>query len=209
MSVIGVLLFGLCTSVRQCSDWKQTNNNNIEAFTDSIHYYQGKNDELVASKLLVIGKFNDLQKINEELYDKIRSMSTGVKPDQVISVTNTVVNELHDTTLIVKDSVANFNFENKYRALSGVIHTGNDSIGLTIKKDEVYFDYNVVLKDNKVWISSTNPYVKFNEITGLTVPHQKQKKWGIGPSVTFGYDPINNKPSFNIGIGVTYQLLQW
>ncbi|MBO5003883.1 MAG: hypothetical protein J6D03_01195 [Clostridia bacterium] len=186
------------------------NHNNIEAFTDSIHTYIDKNNELVASKVIVEGKYEDLKKINSDLYEKIKAMSIGNKPDQVISVENTIVNELHDTTLIVKDSVAKFNFENPYRVLSGTIHTSKDSLNLSITKDEVYFDYTMVLKDNQVWLSSSNPYVKYNNITGLTIPkQQRQKHWGIGPAFTAGYDPTNNKLSAVIGVSLSYHIFEW
>lgn len=199
----------LLFSVNRCTYYKSVNNNNIEAFTDSIHYYKDKNGELVASKLLVEGEFNDLKRINSELYDKIKAMSIGGKPDQVISVENTIVNEIHDTTIVVRDSVAKFEFINKYRALSGNIHTSADSLNLKIDKDEVYFNYTLALKGNKVWISSDNPYVKFNEITGLTLPKVKQKKFGIGPSISAGINPITKKLDYMIGMSASYHILEW
>ena len=73
----------------------------------------------------------------------------------------------------------------------------------------MYFDYTVVLKDNKVWLSSSNPYVKYNKITGLTLPTQKQKRWGIGPAVTAGYDPANNKISMMLGVSLSYHIFEW
>lgn len=207
--VILLLITGLCFSINKCSSYKTINSNNIEAFTDSINIYKDKNGELVASKTIIEGEFEDLKKINNDLYEKIKAMSIGDKPDQVIYVENTIVNELHDTTLIVKDSVANFNFENPYRILSGIIHTNKDSLNLNIIKDEVYFDYTLALKDNKVWLSSSNPYVKYKEVTGLTIPVQKQKGWGIGPAITTGYDPANNKISMMFGVSLSYHLFEW
>ena len=207
--VIISLLGCLYLATNKCTTYKETNTNNIEAFTDSITTYKSKNGELVASKTMIEGKFNDLKKINSELYEKIKAMSIGGEPDHIVHTNNTIVNELHDTLLIVKDSVANFNFENSYRALSGTIHTNKDSLNLSITKDEVYFDYTVVLKDNKVWLSSSNPYVKYNKITGLTLPTQKQKRWGIGPAITTGYDPANNKISMMLGVSLSYHIFKW
>lgn len=184
--------------------------NNIEAFTDTIRLYKDKNDELIASKTLIEGQFSDLKKINEDLYDKVKNMNIG-KPQQVVKIETVYSNEPTDTVLVLKDSVANFEFSNSYRLLSGTIHTKSDSIGLSIEKDEVYFDYTVALKDNKVYISSSNPYVKYNSITGLTVTNssEKNKRWSLGPSLSAGYGVINKKPDIYVGLSVSYGLFKW
>jgi hypothetical protein len=83
-------------------------------------------------------------------------------------------------------------------------------MGVNITKDVVKFDYTVAMdKNNKIYIKSTNPYVKYEEISGFQVPKQKQKKWGIGPQIGVGYDPVHNKISPTIGIGIQWSPIQF
>ena len=63
-------------------------------------------------------------------------------------------------------------------------------------------------KDAKIYMKSTNPYVKYNEISGFTVPKQKQKRWSLGPSVNFGYDPFQGKTSASVGISLNYGIIK-
>jgi hypothetical protein len=94
--------------------------------------------------------------------------------------------------------------------LTGNFDYHNDSLGVHITKDVTYFDYTGVMdKDSRIYVKSTNPYVKYNEITGFTVPKQKKKRWNVGPSIYGGYDPINGKPSAGIAISLTYGIIQW
>ena len=58
-------------------------------------------------------------------------------------------------------------------------------------------------------VEPTNPYVKYNKITGLTLPTQKQKRWGVGPAITAGYDPANNKISMMLGVSLSYHIFEW
>ena len=64
-------------------------------------------------------------------------------------------------------------------------------------------------KNNKIYIKSDNPYVKYNEISGFTIQKEKKTHWSLGPSINFGYDPINNKPAFSIGASLNYGIIKW
>ena len=134
----------------------------------------------------------------------------------IIIFDGTIENEIHDTTYVVqhdtlyKGFTKEFNFNNEYRTLEGLVKYQQDTLGVNITKDIVNFNYNVAMdKNNRIYVTSTNPYVKYNEITGFTVPKQKKKHFSIGPSVNFGYDPINNKAAFTIGGSVIYNLYQF
>ena len=77
-----------------------------------------------------------------------------------------------------------------------------------IEKDRIQFKYALAVKDNVVYMTSDNPYVKFNSITGLTIPKQKkEKKFGIGPSVFSGYS--NKGFVYGVGIGLQYNLISF
>ena len=213
--VIILLLFGaLTTSMQQCHDNENQYEANLRALTDTISYYKAKDGDIVAVKSAFVARAEELKMLNKELYDKIKSLN--VKPG---TITNTVYMQgetqflpqdtayviKHDTINYVKGVTRDFAFNNEWRDLEGLIKYKNDTLGLNITKDIVRFDYTVAMdKNNKIYIKSSNPYVKYNEISGFQVPQQRQKKWGVGPQVGVSYDPIHNKIVPTIGVG-----LQW
>ena len=214
--IIALLIGVISVSVYRCSKIKSEYKNNIEALNDTIHYYKAKNGDLVASKLAFESDIKTLKLLNKNLYNEIDNLKSKAEVMNAVHFDGVVEYEIHDTTYIVKhDTIINgftkdFAFNNKYRSLEGNVNYKNDTVGVNINKDEMYFDYTVAIdKKNNIYISSSNPYIKYNEISGFQVPKQKRKRWSLGPSVNFGYDPINNKPSFSIGASVSYGIIQW
>ena len=211
-SIIILLLFLLGVSVKSCQENKQSCNNNITALTDSISYYKSKNGELVASKTLLEGEFSLLEKTNSKLADELKSMKV-TDPEQVVKIVTKYVQLPSDTVWVVDSTDINitkqFDFTDKYRSLAGNIYLKNDMLGLNINKDEVYANYTLAIKDNKAYVTSDNPYIKISDIQGITLPTPKTKHFYLGPSINFGYDPIQKKPTFNIGISVGYGLFSW
>ena len=217
--IIILLLFGaLITSMQKCHDNEGQYEANIRALTDTISYYKAKDGDIVAVKSAFSARADELKMLNKELYDKIKSLD--VKPK---TITNTVYMQgeteflPQDTAWIVKHDTLtqiinnggtlykDFAFNNEWRDLEGYMKYKQDTLGINITKDVVRFDYTVAMdKNNKIYIKSSNPYVKYNEISGFQLPQQKQKKWGIGPQVGVSYDPIHNKIVPTIGVG-----LQW
>ena len=184
---------------------------------DTIKYYQDKNGNLVATKLAFESDINTLKLLNEDLYNQIDSLK--LKPKNVAQIIQ-VGGEIelpekdssyvihHDT--ITKGFSKDFNFNDKYRILEGNVDYKNDSLGIHINKDIIYFDYTVAMdKDSKMYIKSTNPYVKYTEFTGFTVPKTKQKRWSVGPAINFGYDILNRNVSLNAGVSLSYSLITW
>lgn len=222
------LIFGLIliasllvniTAIKSCSNYKEMNNNNIIALTDSIHYYQNKNGELIASKRLLMGDMSTLKLANDSLYNVLKDMKVS-KPNSVVYIQGEASLPQVDTMWIVqKDSLNKINkefaFNDDYRSLEGNVYLVDDTLGLNVAKDEVYFDYVVAIENNQVLLKSNNPYIKYKEITGLTVPNQvsKKKHWsiGIGPNVSYGYDFNNRKfaPMIGIGVQLNYNLFSW
>ena len=176
-AVIILLLIGVCsTTIKKCTDNNAAYRNNIEALTDSIHYYKAKDGNLVAIKTAFTAQAEELKLLNKDLYDKIQSLD--VKPK---TITNTVYLE-GETEFLPQDTVY-------------VIH--HDTISRGIYKE---FNFNNdwrVLEGN----------VKYNEITGFQVPKPKTKRWGIGPQIGVGYDPVHNKVSPTIGIGMQWNMI--
>lgn len=210
-----VAFFVLMTlSVNKCTYYKNVNNKNIIALTDSVKYYKGKYGNEVAKKTMVEADYKNLQNINDSLYRMIQSMQVK-KPDMIIGGSTSIDNGNHDTIYIPtateitsKNIYRKFDFSNRYRELTGNINYTNDTLGLHIEKDRIQFKYALAVKDNVVYMTSDNPYVKFNSITGLTIPKQKkEKKFGIGPSVFSGYS--NRGFVYGIGIGLQYNFINF
>lgn len=216
-----ILVICLWFSIKSCTSEKDQNKmlkHNIEALTDTIHEYKGKNGELIASKKLLEGDISLLKITNEDLYTQLESMK---KKDatQVVHTDNTITFPTDSTTWDITheeplDTIIehyNFNFNNQWRKLEGYVSHGQSQLGVNITKDEVYFDYTVAIKDNEVFITSTNPYIKYNEVTGIVLPKtiQKKKHWMIGPSISGGYDIINHQWGMNVGVSVTYGIISF
>jgi hypothetical protein len=101
-----------------------------------------------------------------------------------------------------------FDFSNKWRELAGNVSLKDSIIGMTIDKDIVHIDYTMVEKDGRVYVSSENPYVRFNDIQGITLSKPKQKRFNIGPNIGMSFTSDGKiKPS--VGIGITYSLISF
>lgn len=212
-SVVAFFVF-IILSINKCTYYKNVNDKNIIALTDSVKYYKGKYGNEVAKKTMVEADYKNLQNINDSLYRMIQSMQVN-KPDIVIGGSTSIDNGKHDTIYIPtaaeitsKNIYRKFDFSNQYRELTGNVNYTNDTLGLHIEKDIVQFKYALAVKDNAVYMTSDNPYIKFNSITGLTIPKQKkEKKFGIGPSVFGGYS--NKGFVYGIGIGLQYNFINF
>lgn len=212
-SVVAFFVF-ITLSINKCTYYKNVNDKNIIALTDSINYYKGKYGNEVAKKTMIETDCKNLQNINDSLYRMIQSMQVK-KPDMVIGGSTSIDNGKHDTIWVPtvteitsKNIYRKFDFSNQYRELTGNVSYTNDTLGLYIEKDIIQFKYALAVKDNVVYMTSDNPYVKFNSITGLTIPKQKkEKKFGIGPSVFGGYS--NKGFVYGIGIGLQYNLMNF
>ena len=212
-SVVAFFIF-ITLSINKCTYYKNVNDKNIIALTDSVNYYKGKYGNEVAKKTMIETDCKNLQIINDSLYRMIQSMQVK-KPDIVIGGSSSIDNGKHDTVWVPtvteitsKNIYRKFDFSNQYRELTGNVSYANDTLGLHIEKDITQFKYALAVKDNVVYMTSDNPYVKFNSITGLKIPKQKkEKKFGIGPSVFGGYS--NKGFVYGIGIGLQYNLISF
>lgn len=184
-------------------------NNNVTALTDTVELYKTKSGQLAAEKTLLEGDINLLKTTNEDLYKQIKDLKVK-KPQQVVYVETEVVNEVHDTTYILQPSLPyqrkDFQFNSEWRVLEGFMELKDNLLGLNFTKDITYVDYTLAIKDNKVYMTSTNPYVQYREIQGLTLPKQRKPAWsfGVGPVFGVGYDIVNKNPGVYVGLGVNF-----
>ena len=212
--IICLLVLSLTISINRCSNVSREYKNNIEALNDTIKYYQDKHGNLVATKLAFESDINTLKLLNRSLYDQIDSLK--LKKDnvaQIIYVGGQIENPKKDTAYVIShDTISkgfskDFNFNNKYRVLEGNVDYQNDSLGIFINKDIINFDYTVAMdKDNRIYIKSTNPYVKYSEISGFTIPQEKQKHWSLGIFGNYNYSPTHNFKYLDLGMGLNYTI---
>lgn len=215
--LIVLLIMALSFSVSKCSSIKREYRDNIEILNDTIHYYKAKDGKQVATIHGYETNIKNLKYLNDSLYKEIKSLK--IKNNKVVTVTKfsgVITNELHDTMYIVKHDTINkgfkhsFNFDNEYRLLEGNVNYQHDSLGINILKDQIMFDYTVAMdKDNVIYIKSNNPYVKYNSISGFTIPKQRNKRFGIGPQIGVSYNIKDNSISPTIGIGLSYSLIKF
>ena len=187
---------------------KKTYDINTKALTDSIEYYQTKSGQLAAEKAIMQGDIKDLKELNEDLYKKVKDLEVK-KPEQVVYVETVINHEVHDTTYVVPEVndylKQDFDFSNQWRTLTGYIEYNKPNLSLTFDKDIVNVDYTLAIKDNNVYLTSSNPYVKYNEIQGITIPPRKNPKFSIsiGPSAGVGYGLITKNPDVFVGVTIT------
>lgn len=208
-----ILLISLVFSVRSCTEYKNMNNNNIVALTDSIKQYRTKNNELYVSKTLLLGDISTLKLVNDSLVNVLKEMNVK-DPAQVVYIDNTIDNGKKDTAWVVEKEFSEvypnlekkFAFNNKFRELEGTVSLKDSLLGLDIEKDKVYFDYTLAIEGTTVYVKSNNPYVQYNKIQGITIKDYKKQKTSlvIGPSISYGYDFNSKKFGPSIGVSATY-----
>lgn len=219
--IILLILFN-CLSVSRCRTIKYSNETNIRALTDTIKYFKTKEGALVTQKTMLSGDLSTLQKVNDSLYNIIKS--TNVKsPDNVVYTRITIKDTKHDTVWTShRDTLENrnyyniyrkFNFSDRYRTLTGTSWFKSDgikdSLGLTIDSNQVNADFTVIQKNDQVYITSNNPYIIYNNIIGISSKEvSKKKRFGVGPVLGVG---INHKAQISpfIGIGINYNIFSF
>lgn len=219
IALIIVMVCWAITSMRSCTNQLQENDrleHNIEALSIEAEQYKGKNGELIEKQQILLGDMNTLKVANEDLYKRLKSMEIK-NAEQALRIEGLINNPKRDTVWYVNndtiyiDKKVNitkpFDFSDKYRVLQGNVFISEGNLGLNIDKDIIKFDYTAAFKDGQLYITSDNPYVQYNNITGIQVPKQKKKRWTVGiyggfgvhynvPTKSFGYGP-------QIGAGVS------
>ena len=207
LALIVSLLF-LWASCSNNANLKKTYDINTQALTDTIEYYQTKSGQLAAEKAILQGDIKDLKVLNEDLYKKVKDLEVK-KPQQVVYVETEVINEVHDTTYIVDPLLTyqrkDFAFNNQWRVLEGYMELKDNTLGLNFTQDKVFVDYTLAIKDNHVYLTSTNPYIQYNEIQGITLPKKQKPMFsiGIGPVFGAGYGLVNKQFDVFAGIAIT------
>jgi len=216
VALIIVLSLFLVKAVNSCNAEKHKYKTNVIALKDTIRYYNDDNGDLIATIHSFEGELKDMKLLNEQLYERVKSLKTKGDVTNAYYVDGTIEMPPQDTAYVIShDTISqgfskDFAFNDEYRELEGNVSYEQDTLSVDITKEQINFDYTLAMDDeNNIYIRSTNPYVKYNELTGFQIPKTKQKRWSLGPSVNFGYDPFNKKPSFSLGVSLNYGLFKW
>lgn len=216
--LIVVLIITVIIFSKSCQSQNQENQilqNNITALLDSITYYEDKSNNIVAQKTILLGEVKDLKNINASLYKELSDMKSK-NADLVAKIDGLISMPKRDTIFIYdKDSInieneikQRFYFSDEYRLLTGNIILKENTIGLNIDTDEVYFDYTIAIEDEILKIKSNNPYVKYNDIVSIKKPKEKPKRWNVGvqAGLGFSYDLLHQNFGIGpyIGVGISY-----
>lgn len=181
---------------------KRIYDNNVKALTEQMQTWKTKAGDLVAEKTILQGDIELLKHTNEDLYEQVKKLKA--RPKEVIYVETEIINEVHDTTYVMHPDSSyikkNFDFSNQFRTLTGFIEYNKPNLNLSFTQDIVKADFTVAVRDSKVYVTSNNPYIKYNDIQGVTIP-KKEPMWTIstGPSFSAGYGLINK--NFDVYVG--------
>lgn len=216
--IIVVCLICMMLSFKSCSDAHnemKRSNNNIEALVDSIDYYKAKNGDIVAEKKLLEGDMSTLKIANNELAKSLKNMKIK-NAEQAAYIKSVVDNGAvdtlwqHDTVFkyipVQFREVRAFDFSNQWRTLTGNVTIDNENIALNILEDKVLVDYTLAIKDNTVFVHSSNPYINYSEISGITLPKQTRKHFlfgvqaGIGVQYGIMHQSFDVGPYFGVGL---------
>ena len=198
-----VCIFFLIRSCENNLANKRIYDNNVKALTEQIQTWETKAGDLVAEKTVLEGDVKLLKQTNEELYEQVKKLKA--RPKEVVYVETEIINEVHDTTFIVDSNYIKkyFDFSDQWRTLTGFVEYNNPNLNLTFTKDITKADFTVAIKDSKVYITSNNPHIVYNDIQGVVLP-KKEPMFTIstGPSFSAGYGLINKNFDFYAGWSV-------
>ena len=198
-----VCIFFLIRSCENNLANKRIYDNNVKALTEQIQTWETKTGDLVAEKTVLEGDVKLLKQTNEELYEQVKKLKA--RPKEVVYIETEIINEVHDTTFIVDSNYIKkyFDFSDQWRTLTGFVEYNNPNLNLTFTKDITKADFTVAIRDSKVYITSNNPHIVYNDIQGVVLP-KKEPIFTIstGPSFSAGYGLINKNFDFYAGWSV-------
>lgn len=199
---------------------------NISAAQDSIRYLKDANGKLYAEKKSFIASVAELKELNREMHENIQSLKRETRRKLLAGTDIGMV--VRDTIIrdnIVKytlDSLVDIRFADETIRTSNLVRIHRDSVYLqqfSYELDiplEVYFT-----KDYQVIARSKHKNITFNRLNSFIDPsvtkYRARKRWGLGIQAGVGvmptYDSAGKSLSMKVGpyvgIGVSYQILQW
>lgn len=182
---------------------KRIYDNNVKALTEQMQTWKTKAGDLVAEKTVLEGDVKLLKQTNEELYEQVKKLKA--RPKEVVYVETEIINEVHDTTFVVDSNYVKkyFDFSDQWRTLTGFVEYNKPNLNLAFTKDITKADFTVAIRDSKVYVTSNNPHIVYNDIQGVVLPKTEPMfTIATGPSFSAGYGLINKNFDFYAGWSV-------
>lgn len=228
--IVSILLLCFFLRTRHLSSQLREANQNYT--TEITSYINKASDEYKARQLAVLS-LSDAKKENSELKEEIKNLKdhpviiTKIKTDfRVDTVLLETVHEIiprHDT--VPETHIFNWGFSHpeNYYSLNGHSSISSDFRNYSSVLDKLSVDSKMTVdliddgKNLKIITRSDNPYVNISDVNSVVIDPRKspvikkyfpQKRWGIGPSISFGVNQ-DIKPSWNLGISIHYSIFQF
>lgn len=200
-------------------------NNNINALKDSVTCYRLKNEELMhCTTSLIIEKqeldeYLDITKKEvKDLEKKLNSQLLYISKLEGSSTIDTIY--IQNTTTYDSLLCYRYSFieQNQYYKIAGYTDVDSNHIALTtITENSMNLNLKVgVSEDWKIFVTTDNPYVTFNNINGalldpnMFLKQQEKKRFSIGIQCGFGahYGLMRQQFDYGpyIGLGLEFTL---
>lgn len=231
--IIFILLYQSCEKDRT---WATNDKLVRAAYADTLQIWRDK-DSLSHAKIAIlssenISTFTELQNTKEEvrnLQKLVKENKDRLKPGSSVTIISTSgeVSGKFPTTIIDTSKTKNqifpvyprydapFNFKGW---VWGDIKAGKDETAIQIKyKDSLSFVLGqektgfLGLGKRKPFVEATsyNPYNSVEKLRSYQVTPLPRKKFVIGPTVSYGFGTASFTPQFFIGVGGTFNLIQF
>ena len=187
---------------------------NIEVMQDSVRQVRLKNGELLSMRESYILKEKELSDYlelsNKEVKDLKKklgsSLSEIAKLKGSVTIDTVITYVSKDSIIYRSDSSisARFKYDDKWLQFKGSFDIDPDTSKVSIYDVNIPIDATVGwTKKGKFFISSPNPYVKFNNINSATIKPSSISKWHVGfqGGVYVIYDAKSKKAKAGPGIG--------
>jgi hypothetical protein len=218
-----MLFLAVIGTVVKCSNDKiERLENNIGAYKNKMELVETQNGELMAvrqSLMLTEAELREELDISKkELKDLKKTLADDIayiaQLESMVAVPDTVYVQGDTVYISGVDTVKTFKWQDKWMGLSAnvVVNYVSDA---ELNIYDIFMDVPLEfgLTDGyKVFVKSSNPYVKFDEINSVVVDgssvKKKQKRWHHGITAGFGvhYGLVHSNWDFGPGVmyGVTY-----
>ena len=218
-----MLFLGILGGVVKCSNDKIDRlENNIVAYKTEMEVVKTQNGELMATKhSLMLSEAEMREELNmskKELKDLKKTLADDIayiaQLKSMVMIPDTVYVQGDTVYISGADTVKTFKWQDKWMGLSAKV-VGNYVSDSELNIYDIFMDVPLEfgLTDGyKVFVKSSNPYVKFDEINSVVVDgssvKKKPKRWHHGITAGFGvhYGLVQSNWDFGPGVmyGVTY-----
>lgn len=205
---------------RSCenADFKQSEIDNFNAFiSDTISYYTNKNGQEVATRNALQGAKNSLEMMLAASQDSTQQLKSLVSHYKRVSAavttqSTTVIEDIEIPYTIEGSSFSiPFSVSKEFYSLSGK----STNTGLFLDNITIPNRQSIVIgsrksgffkTEYKIEVVNSNPFIKTTQVEGYSFS-QAKKRLGLGVFVGYGLSSAGFTPQ--IGVGLTYNLIQF